>query len=892
MASYLEKARRSPQVSRRGFVKASAAATAALAVAGLAGCSNKVEPVKDSTVDGVQQASLTEGTWIPAACWHNCGGRCLNKVLVKDGVVVRQKTDDTHEDSVEFPQIRACLRGRSQQQHVFGADRIKYPLKRKHWEPGGGQKELRGIDEWERISWDEAIGYVADELKKVYETYGPTGVLIAGYGTGQNVRLISYLGGAVAEWDSASHGTYLLNVGSLGLPHMGVGPGAVMCTSANDRFDLKNSETIVLYGCNPAWASAGNRCKNFLEAKEAGTEFVYVGPSYNPSASLLEARWIRVRPGTDVSFLLAVAYTMVTQDDPQSNPLVDWDFIEKYTVGFTADTMPEEATLDENLHDYLLGAYDGVPKTPEWASPICGTPVEDIEWFAQLVGKEHKVALLHSFAAARNKGAEDFPQMLMTIGALGGHMGKSGHACGSAFGPTAGDGGPSLVMPGQAGLTPIPNTLGYFVAGPDTWNAVLTGRFFDTGHNMMGSEQGFPPPVEREVDIHLICHDDSGAALQSRINIPGGIEAHRKVDFVFTQAYTMTTNAKYADIILPACTQWEKKASYFQMIYPGRDFEVFPSKVVDPLYESKSDYDIIVAIAERMGIDPKAIFDFDETQQWFNVIVGSTVMKEDGTGYEPLVTVTQDDIDEWGVQGQPQEGRIGIKELLDKGIYQVERHEGDPYTFIAYKSFVDDPAANPLPSHSGKFEIYCQWKGDWLAASPRGDTPFKPYPTYQVPIEGYETTFDDWDNQVKGDYPYLFFTPHYLRRAHTTLDNVPWLREAFENPVFISAQDAKEKGVVTGDTVLVQSRYGKVLRIASVTETLMPGVLALPHGSWVDIDQETGCDKGGADNVLCGPVTSNSGVSGYNNYNINFEKYDAEQLLPDVEWPQRIVDAE
>ena len=41
-------------------------------------------------------------------------------------------------------------------------------------------------------------------------------------------------------------------------------------------------------------------------------------------------------------------------------------------------------------------------------SLICGTPVEDIEWFAQLVGKEHKVALLHSFAAARNKGAEDF----------------------------------------------------------------------------------------------------------------------------------------------------------------------------------------------------------------------------------------------------------------------------------------------------------------------------------------------------------------------------------------------------------------------------------------------------------------------------------------------------
>lgn len=68
-----------------------------------------------------------------AACWHNCGGRCLNKVLVQDGVVVRQKTDDTHEDSPDYPQQRGCLRGRSQRKQVFAEDRIKYPLKRAGW---------------------------------------------------------------------------------------------------------------------------------------------------------------------------------------------------------------------------------------------------------------------------------------------------------------------------------------------------------------------------------------------------------------------------------------------------------------------------------------------------------------------------------------------------------------------------------------------------------------------------------------------------------------------------------------------------------------------------------------------------------------------------------------
>ena len=66
------------------------------------------------------------GEWVAAACWHNCGGRCMNKVMVKDGAVVRQKTDDTHEDSPDYPQQRGCVRGKAQQQQCFGADRLKY----------------------------------------------------------------------------------------------------------------------------------------------------------------------------------------------------------------------------------------------------------------------------------------------------------------------------------------------------------------------------------------------------------------------------------------------------------------------------------------------------------------------------------------------------------------------------------------------------------------------------------------------------------------------------------------------------------------------------------------------------------------------------------------------
>ena len=96
------------------------------------------------------------------------------------------------------------------------------------------------------------------------------------------------------------------------------------------------------------------------------------------------------------------------------------------TVGFTPETMPENAATDENYRDYILGAYDGVPKTPEWASEICGTPIDDITWYAELAAKDNKVVFFHSYAASRCLGAENLPQAFMTVSALGGHYGKSG----------------------------------------------------------------------------------------------------------------------------------------------------------------------------------------------------------------------------------------------------------------------------------------------------------------------------------------------------------------------------------------------------------------------------------------------------------------------------------
>lgn len=830
-----------------------------------------------------QTAIDGRGKWIPAACWFNCGGRCYNAALVVNDMVVRQKTDDTHPDSPDFPQQRGCLRGRSMRQQVFGPDRLKYPMKRKHWEPlTGGDKSLRGQDEWVRISWDEALDYVAAELKHAKETYGNRSIVVPHWANSfsEFYEFLNAFGGFTQIFDTGSFGTYMYVSLVLGLPLLDM-------DSANDRFDLRRSETIVLYACNPAWAASGNPAYHFWQAKKAGAEFIFVGPSHNATADYLDARWIRVRPGTDTAFLLAVAYTMFKEDDPISNPLIDWDFLHRYTVGIDADHMPEDAMVDENFKDYVLGKYDGQPKTPSWASEICGTPVNDIVWYARQMRKDRKVALLHSYAAARCNNADDFPQIFMTIGAMGGHFGKSGHSCGAAYHFQTANCGPSLVSAGVSGAPELPNNVTDIIAAVDLWDAILTGKYDSTPGPMIGV------PVEKdiEIDIRVIYH----AARNSLQTIPGcnkAIDAHRKLDFVVSNAFSLNTSARYSDIVLPISTQWERQSDYFYRPASNREVQFFPSRVIEPLYEARSDQWIAEELCKRLGLDPKKVYPLSEEQKYFNVIADSKVINDEGTGYETLVTITEEDLAEWGaawgITGTPQQGRIGLKELMEKGVYQVERYEGDNKGFISYKDFIADPEANPLNSASGKFEIYCQTKADLI--NEMGRSTVKPYPTYIPALNGYEQSYSDWDKKIKGDYPYQVYNPHYLRRAHTVFEDTPVLREAWKNPVFISAHDAREKGIADGDTVLIYNRYGRVLRKASISERIMPGCIALPHGAWMDIDEKTGIDNAGSDNVLCAPVTTGCGVSGYNTNLVNIEKFNGPPLEEDAERPlQRIT---
>ena len=889
-------------MSRRAFVGASAAAALALT----AGCSSQSSLTQTDDTDTQSYSVDAEfdesvaGEWKPVQCWLSCGGKCLLQAYVVDGIATRIKTDDIYDDTVETFQNRGCPRGRSLRHALKGAERLKYPMKRKSWQPGGGDNvngELRGEDEWERISWDEAYDLIAQEMQRIYGEYGARSVLHMSYGrTVMQSRLLNPLGGFTTFDFCDSYGTYYMYTADLGGYHNAIESGLY---GNNDRLDLLNADYIVFQGGNPAWCSGGSPMYHFWRAKEAGAQFVYVGPEYNLTASAFDAKWITVRPGTDTAFLLGVAYEMLRLEEEQGD-IIDWDFLDRCTIGFDDDHMPEDASTNENIRGYILGEYDGVPKTAQWASEICGAPVEDIAWFAEMMGKNNAVSWIYGYSPARCFGAENLEQIQETVCCMGGHHGKPGHSGAPQYHWFSGNDGPHLVQLGSnfpKGHEPeLPaNQVDDMINTNFVWRTVNTGEYDWYGVCLDAAGHSTVQPVEhRNIDIRMIIND-FGNPLVTRDSVAEGIQAFKKVDFVLNMGLAFTPTAQYSDICLPVAINWEDpNGDDFHTNQQNRETLMWQQfGVVSPYFECKSDREIVMELGRRLGLDVDALFPYTGAEEHMYRLVNATVTPEGGTpsetgeGMVPLVTITQDDIDRYQIRDiEPQEGLVTLDEMIQKGIYHVARSEGDGLGWIGYEAFRRDPEANPRPSASGKIELFCQVKADifqrlgWQDAS----SPIPPYASYLRPLYGYEDTFANWDAKEKGTYPIQIFSGHYLKRSHTSYDSTGYLREAYASPVFMSAADAEERGIKTGDWVRVYNDSGSIVRQASVVETMMPGVANSMHGSWMEFD-ENGSSINGGTNVLTDSACSAGVQKGHNSRLVQIEKYSNQDIEPDVDRP-------
>ena len=239
---------------------------------------------------------------------------------------------------------------------IYSPSRIKYPMKRKGWQPGGGENsngQMRGKDEWERISWDEALDLCAAGDCCVYmEPMAP-------------MHHQLYQHGRLDPECSEPHGWLRRDQRHYFLRNMAggyelVGPALHGNYMGDDPQDWVYADYFVRVLGSRVYRERFRRLSDGCERSGSGNSSMW-GPCYNQGATQLEARWIPVRPGTDTAFWNGVAYEMVKLDE-STGDVIDWEFLAKYQGLHDGQHALIDAQTQECYQGYLLGEYDDTPK--------------------------------------------------------------------------------------------------------------------------------------------------------------------------------------------------------------------------------------------------------------------------------------------------------------------------------------------------------------------------------------------------------------------------------------------------------------------------------------------------------------------------------------------------
>jgi anaerobic dimethyl sulfoxide reductase subunit A len=707
---------------------------------------------------------------------HNCGGRCLLIAHVQGGRILRLDTDD-RPDSVAAPQLRACARGRAYLRRQYHPDRLTTPLKR---------VGPRGEGSFTPIGWDEALDTVAAEMQRVKAKYGNSALFVP-YGTGSYNqlngshvarRLMNLFGGCLGIYNSYSWGA--INIATPTVY------GTLV--TGNQRQDWLNSKYILMWGWNPAEMRDGTNSDYFVKlARQAGARVVCIDPRQSLSAASLADEWVPIRPGTDAAMMSAMAYVMLSEH------LYDAGFVRTHCVGFDSSQMPVEGA--ESYSDYILGTRDGTPKTPKWAEAITAVPASTIARIAREYATTKPAVLYQGYGMQRRAYGEQVVRAGCVLAAITGNVGIPG-GWASGLGLQADDGGPSwTIFP--LGENPVQAAIPVF-----HWTeACLRGKSMTTADGVRGADR-------LDNDIKLIYAVATNCLINQHADVNRSAAILRdesKVEFIAVQDNFLTPTGKFADIVLPACTQFETWGVEDGWKYG--DEVILQPKLVEPPGECKSDYRICAELAERLGI-AQAFTEGRDEQGW----VAWCLDEYRRTRFPELPP---------------------LDEFIENNLGAWTRPATEPA--IAFADFRRDPQGHPLDTPSGKIEIFSKQLHDFGKPD---EAP--PIPKY---IQEWESPFDG------GAYPLQAIGHHTLHRVHSTHDNNDWLEEAFPQRVFINPLDAKKRGLRDGERVRVYNDRGALVLPCRITNRILPGVVDIPQGAWYQPD-ETGTDRGGCVNVL------------------------------------------
>ena len=710
--------------------------------------------------------------------------------------------------------------------------RIKAPMVRKSYlaDPDNPKPELRGLDEWVEVKYEDAIKLVARELKKTREQKGADSVFAGSYGwqsTG-NVhvsrtllhRFMNLTGGFTGVT-----GDYSTGAAQVIMPHV-TGSNQVYEQQTSWPVVLENSKVVVFWGLNPistlrvAWTSSDEQgFKYFEQLKNSDKEIIIIDPIKTVSGKYFEdkAKWIAPRPNTDVAMMLGMAQHLYSQGK------YDKEFLQNYTVGF------------EKFVPYLTGQSDGVAKTPEWASEICGISADVIKELA-IKFYENRTMIMAGWGIQRAHHGEQAHWMIVTLCAMLGQIGLAGGGFGFSYhyanggAPTCAGGVIGGMNAASVGVVKDGKFLGLVQdqkqggEAAQAWLvntakvafplARIADALLNPGKTIDANGEKITYP---KIDFiywvggnPIVHHQDTNT----------NIKAWRKPRTIVVNEIYWTPTAKMADIVFPTTTEYERNDITMSGDYSN--MHIIPMKqVVAKQHGAKDDYQIFTDLCKAYADGlAEAYTDGGKTEMdWIKEFYEGAAS---AVNANTALGIQMPSFEQWWEKNEPTE------------FYETP----ESAAYVTFEDFRNDPVLEALGTPSGLIEIY----SDTIAAMNYKDC--GAHPMWFEPVE--------WLGMKDKPAKFHLLSLHPLDRLHSQQSNTSNRKRyavADREPVLINTEDAKELGIKQGDLVRVYNARGEILAGANVSDDIMRGVVQIFEGAWYDPNAEGLC-KNGNPNVL------------------------------------------
>jgi biotin/methionine sulfoxide reductase len=664
--------------------------------------------------------------------------------------------------------------------------RIARPMVRRGWLRGGPGKDCRrGRDDFVEMSWDEVLDLLAGELKRVKHAHGPRAVFGGSYGWSSAGRfhhaqsqlhrfLNVALGGYVRSVNTYSSGAAMVI-----LPRVFGNYEDV--TRKNVGWDdiVAHTDIVLAFGGmatkNSRVASGGisrhTEHSDMVAASARGAQFVLISPLKADLPNEVNDEWLPVRPGTDVALLLALAHTLVIDGRH------DRGFLDSHCTGWPI------------FEDYLMGRSDGQPKDAAWAATITGIAAEEIAGLARrLPGKRVLITVAHALQRAEH--GEQPVWMAAVLAAMLGQHGLPGAGYSYALGAIANYGRRHNAVP-IAALPQGKNGVDAFIPVSRIADMLLNrGASFDYN----GERLAYP-------EIKLV-YWAGGNPFHHHQDLNRLRRAFAEVDTLVVHEIGWTATARHADIVLPATTTLEREDIGGA---PTDPLLVAMHRLAHPFGEARDDFSIFTTLAERLGC-AQAFTEGRSADEWLR----------------HLYKTTQDALVAQGLEAPDFDTFWQNGELL----LPQRPHDGG-----AIRAFRDDPEGKPLPTPSGKIEIY----SEAIAGFGYADCPGHPVWLPPVDVVSAQTPL-----QLIANQPATRLHSQFDFGGHSAAEKRRGREVARMHPI-----DAAARGIAEGDIVKLFNERGACLASVVVTPDIRQGVVQLPTGAWYDPEDPND------DNALC-----------------------------------------